>query len=124
MFENLRRGRRGLERAIFDGLYGFVLIAVISAFIKALEAFTYQYAIVFVILFYLIEVILSISGMLDVLKMKYWGSVYLVFWLLGMGIMYAVNVVDILTFIFYLICGITLLVFRFLKKIEKLRIDE
>ena len=97
-------GEHGLKRAITEIVGGFITSAIISAFVKSgiLDPS-------FILLFHLLNVIFIISLLL---KMKYWGTSYLLGWLFGLLLMSQTGLVGTLELLIYFAVPIIYLIIR------------
>jgi|YelNatPaOPRAMG01_1025707.scaffolds.fasta_scaffold27027_3 hypothetical protein len=100
----------GFKRALTEVIMGLVLSYIVSAFVSS-GLIPPQYKL----LFDLINV-LAIISLIQVVP--YWGTAYLLGWLIGMGIMIQSGILEVWEFLIYLIIGIVVLTKRFLKGLD------
>jgi len=97
-------GEHGLKRAITEIVGGFITSAIISAFVKS-EILDPS----FILLFHLLNVILILSLLL---KMKYWGTSYLLGWLFGLLLMSQTGLIGTLELLIYFAVPIIYIIIR------------
>jgi len=100
----------GLKRAITEVIMGFVLSYIVSVFVSSgIIPLQYKW------LFDLMNII-SIIALIYVVP--YWGTTYLICWLVGMGIMIQSGILEVWEFLIYLFIGIIVLIKRISRKCD------
>lgn len=113
MFCNVEEGFGDAFQDTVEGIGAGALISATLGIMKTLPDVPSYYPL----MFQLIEVAMLIGSIFAVFQIKSWRFTYLLGWLIGMWILYYVNLVEPWLFILYAAVGIPVLVIRVLKKI-------
>ena len=108
------RIEKGFREAVTEVFVG-VILSVVLGIIPTLPIIPDDY----VVLFQLIPIITLIGSIVVIEAFESWGIWYLIGWLFGMGIMSSTGLVESSLFILYLVVGGVVLIFKLLKKLEK-----
>ena len=102
------KAQHGFLRAVREIIGGFVMSVALGAF-ASVGIIPYYY----IVLYKLLNLILTISF---ILALPYWGTGYLLGWLVGLAIMAQVGLIEPWDFLVYFVFPLIILTLRFLKQ--------
>ena len=97
----------GLKRSITEIVGGFITSAILYAFIRS--GFLTTSA------FLLLELVNILGIIVLIYVMPYWGTTYIIGWLVGLVLLFKAGLVNILNFLIFFIISLMILISRWVK---------